>query len=74
MIFSSIQKYLRLFFDYVIDLTQKETQDLPSTGLTEVAFEKSLPMVTYLVCFIVCDFTFKEVRIQICLWLCTDTG
>uniref|UniRef100_A0A0P4WBK7 Aminopeptidase n=1 Tax=Scylla olivacea TaxID=85551 RepID=A0A0P4WBK7_SCYOL len=39
---------------------KKETQDSPSIGLTEVAFEKSLPMVTYLVCFIVCDFTFKE--------------
>lgn len=40
---------------------KKETHDLPSAGLTEVAFEKSLPMVTYLVCFIVCDFSFREV-------------
>ncbi|XP_045115492.1 glutamyl aminopeptidase-like isoform X2 [Portunus trituberculatus] len=43
---------------------KKETQDSPSSGLTEVAFEKSVPMVTYLVCFIVCDFTFKEVILE----------
>ncbi|KAG0729837.1 Glutamyl aminopeptidase [Chionoecetes opilio] len=39
---------------------KEEAQDSPSEGLTEVAFEKSLPMVTYLVCFIVCDFSYKE--------------
>ncbi|KAK4308314.1 hypothetical protein Pmani_019995 [Petrolisthes manimaculis] len=37
-----------------------EEIDMPSPGLTEVTFEKSVPMVTYLVCFIVCDFTYKE--------------
>ena len=30
------------------------------SGLTEVKFEKSVPMVTYLACFIVCDFEFEE--------------
>lgn len=39
---------------------EKETVDSPTQGLTEVSFTKSVPMVTYLVCFIVCDFTFKE--------------
>nr|XP_045618493.1 glutamyl aminopeptidase-like isoform X1 [Procambarus clarkii] len=38
----------------------KESLGAPSEGLTEVTFKKSVPMVTYLVCFIVCDFTFKE--------------
>ena len=28
--------------------------------MTAVKFEKSVPMVTYLACFIVCDFEFKE--------------
>ncbi|XP_057378962.1 glutamyl aminopeptidase-like [Daphnia carinata] len=30
--------------------------DVPSTGLTTVKFQKSVEMVTYLACFIVCDF------------------
>ena len=30
------------------------------SGLTEARFEKSVPMVTYLACFIVCDFEFEE--------------
>ncbi|KAI9551578.1 hypothetical protein GHT06_021911 [Daphnia sinensis] len=30
--------------------------DVPSAGLTTVKFEKSVEMVTYLACFIVCDF------------------
>lgn len=51
-------------YNSVINFTQNETPDSPSAGLTEVAFEKSVPMVTYLVCFIVCDFTYKEVRTQ----------
>ena len=38
----------------------KENVDSPAQGLTEVIFQKSVPMVTYLVCFIVCDFTYKE--------------
>lgn len=29
-------------------------------GLTEVKFQKSVPMVTYLACFIVCNFEFEE--------------
>ncbi|MCL4133992.1 UNVERIFIED_CONTAM: hypothetical protein GTU68_054839, partial [Idotea baltica] len=41
---------------------QSETVDAPSTGLTEVHFEESVSMVTYLVCFIVCDFTYKEIN------------
>ena len=40
---------------------EKETVDSPTQGLTEVAFKKSLPMVTYLACFIVCDFTYNQV-------------
>ncbi|KAF2355490.1 Peptidase M1 membrane alanine aminopeptidase N-terminal [Trinorchestia longiramus] len=36
--------------------------DQPSTGLAEVTFEKSVPMVTYLVCFIVSDFIYIGVR------------
>ncbi|XP_050691073.1 glutamyl aminopeptidase-like [Eriocheir sinensis] len=43
---------------------KKETADSPSAGLTEVAFEKSVPMVTYLVCFIVCDFSYKETILE----------
>ncbi|XP_069936236.1 glutamyl aminopeptidase isoform X1 [Cherax quadricarinatus] len=38
----------------------REEDDTPSEGLTQVTFMKSVPMVTYLVCFIVCDFTYKE--------------
>lgn len=30
--------------------------DSPSVGLTTVKFQKSVEMVTYLACFIVCDF------------------
>ncbi|XP_066990177.1 glutamyl aminopeptidase-like [Macrobrachium rosenbergii] len=41
-----------------------EKKDAPSPDLTEVTFEKSVPMVTYLVCFIVCDFTYKEVLMK----------
>lgn len=37
---------------------QSETADQPSSGSTEVTFQESVPMVTYLVCFIVCDFTY----------------
>ena len=29
-----------------------EKSDAPENGLTEVKFEKSVPMVTYLACFI----------------------
>lgn len=39
---------------------QNESMNLPSAGLTEAMFEKSVPMVTYLACFIVCDFEFEE--------------
>ncbi|XP_076049754.1 glutamyl aminopeptidase-like [Oratosquilla oratoria] len=35
---------------------QIQVEDRPAKGLTEVVFQKSVPMVTYLVCFIVCDF------------------
>lgn len=45
---------------------QNEEADTPSPGLTEVTFEESVPMVTYLVCFIVCDFTYKEVQVNSC--------
>ncbi|KAG7172427.1 Glutamyl aminopeptidase-like 3 [Homarus americanus] len=38
----------------------EEVEGTPARGLTEVVFNKSVPMVTYLVCFIVCDFTYKE--------------
>lgn len=37
-----------------------EIQDSPSNGFTEVQFQKSVPMVTYLACFIVCDFEYEE--------------
>jgi len=37
-----------------------EKPDTPRVGLTEVTFEKSVPMVTYLACFIVCNFEYKE--------------
>nr|XP_027221665.1 glutamyl aminopeptidase-like [Penaeus vannamei] len=39
---------------------KNEVAGQPSESLTEVTFDKSVPMVTYLVCFIVCDFTYKE--------------
>ena len=35
-------------------------ENSPSKGLTEVKFQKSRPMVTYLACFIVCDFKYEE--------------
>ncbi len=35
-----------------------EREDTPAAGLTEVAFKKSVPMVTYLAIFVVCDFVF----------------
>ena len=34
--------------------------DTPEVGLTEVTFEKSVPMVTYLAIFVVCDFSYLE--------------
>ena len=37
-----------------------EIQNSPSKGLTEVKFQRSEPMVTYLACFIVCDFEYEE--------------
>jgi glutamyl aminopeptidase len=37
-----------------------EVEGSPSSGLTTVTFEKSVPMVTYLACFIVCDFEYEE--------------
>lgn len=36
---------------------QSATDNSPSAGLTTVKFEPSVEMVTYLACFIVCDFT-----------------
>ncbi|XP_069668648.1 aminopeptidase A-like isoform X2 [Periplaneta americana] len=33
-----------------------ETENYPEAGLTTVEFRESVPMVTYLSCFIVCDF------------------
>ncbi|XP_068236621.1 glutamyl aminopeptidase-like [Palaemon carinicauda] len=41
-----------------------EKKGVPSPSSTEVTFEKSVPMVTYLVCFIVCDFTYKEMLMK----------
>lgn len=35
---------------------EREVKDEPSSGLTTVYFKESVPMVTYLACFIVCDF------------------
>jgi glutamyl aminopeptidase len=35
---------------------QRDTDDSPAAGLTTVEFRKSVPMVTYLTCFIVSDF------------------
>jgi glutamyl aminopeptidase len=42
-----------------------ETANSPNQGLTEVKFEKSVPMVTYLACFIVCDFAYQEIITQV---------
>jgi len=39
---------------------KEEIPDSPSKGLTTVKFEMSVPMSTYLSCFIVCDFDFGE--------------
>ena len=39
---------------------EHETDNTPSPGLTEVKFQTSVPMVTYLACFIVCDFQYEE--------------
>jgi len=44
---------------------QNQKVDSPSKGLTEVEFMKSVPMVTYLACFIVCDFEYEEKFTQI---------
>ena len=38
----------------------RSKNDTPSTGYTEVTFLKSVPMVTYLAIFIVCDLTFTD--------------
>ena len=38
----------------------EEVEESPSNGLTTVTFQKSVPMVTYLACFIVCDFEYEE--------------
>ncbi|XP_047485886.1 glutamyl aminopeptidase-like [Penaeus chinensis] len=40
---------------------ERELPNSPSAGLTEVRFQRSVPMVTYLACFIVCDFAHVEV-------------
>ena len=39
---------------------EQEESDKPETGLTVVRFEHSVPMVTYLACFIVCNFEYEE--------------
>ena len=39
---------------------KEEVPNTPAAGLTTVKFEKSVPMSTYLSCFIVCDFDFGE--------------
>ena len=38
---------------------ESQATNLPSNGLTTVTFQKSVPMVTYLACFIVCDFEYQ---------------
>jgi len=43
---------------------EKEIAEQPSAGLTEVVFQKSVPMVTYLAIFVVCDFGFIETTTQ----------
>ena len=37
-----------------------EEEESPANGLTTVTFQRSVPMVTYLACFIVCDFEYEE--------------
>ena len=39
---------------------ENESESSPVPGLTAVKFQKSVPMVTYLACFIVCDFEYEE--------------
>jgi len=39
---------------------ETESKSSPVAGLTAVKFQKSVPMVTYLACFIVCDFEYEE--------------
>jgi len=39
---------------------ESRKDNYPSEGLATVTFEKSVPMVTYLACFIVCDFQIRE--------------
>lgn len=39
---------------------QTVAEDQPSLGFSTVSFVKSVPMVTYLACFIVCDFSYIE--------------
>ena len=39
--------------------------DTPTAGFTEVAFLKSVPMVTYLAIFVVCDLTFTDTITEI---------
>ena len=41
-------------------LVKEEVPNTPAAGLTTVKFDKSVPMPTYLSCFIVCDFDFGE--------------
>ena len=38
----------------------EEQENSPTAGLTTVIFQKSVPMVTYLACFIICDFEYEE--------------
>ena len=45
-------------------LLQEEIANSPSRGLTEVKFNPSVPMVTYLACFIVCDFDHRTLPMQ----------
>ncbi len=39
---------------------ERELANSPSKDYTEVTFQRSRPMVTYLACFIVCDFEYEE--------------
>lgn len=52
-------KFLKLFMDLLI-VEQSRKDNYPSEGLTTITFGKSVPMVTYLACFIVCDFQIRE--------------
>ena len=42
--------------------------DKPNPGLTVVTFKRSVPMVTYLACFIVCDFQYQVRKRVLCLF------